>query len=185
MCSAFVCTRFSKFQPGPATLVSWKLVRNANNWPHSRPTPESETPVWGLAVWVWTSPPGDSDARSRLKITAGRPILPIYAWHLVITRRWLFTSLLHKAPRVPPASSTSTESTAQIEGRPRAGARAPGRASAGPVPPARLGRRQAGVGANTPRAGSSAAVTCTSVICEPSAKRIFSVLVGYGLSRCL
>lgn len=28
-------------------------------------------------------------------------------------------------------------------------------------------------------------ITCTSVICEPRAKSIFSVLVGYGLSRCL
>lgn len=28
-------------------------------------------------------------------------------------------------------------------------------------------------------------LTCTSVICEPSARRIFSVFVGYGLSRCL
>ena len=33
--------------------------------------------------------------------------------------------------------------------------------------------------------GSWAPITCTSVICEPSARRIFSVLVGYGLSRCL
>ena len=42
-------------------------------------------------------------------------------------------------------------------------------------------------GLASPREGQGlvAPITCTSVICEPSARRIFSVLVGYGLSRCL
>lgn len=35
------------------------------------------------------------------------------------------------------------------------------------------------------RPGAEAARTWTKVICEPRARRIFSVLVGYGLSLCL
>ena len=57
--------------------------------------------------------------------------------------------------------------------------------SARPFPAA--GRRKAACAPASPREGQGlvARITCTSVICEPSARRIFSVLVGYGLSRCL
>lgn len=57
--------------------------------------------------------------------------------------------------------------------------------SARPFPAA--GRRRAACAPAAPREGQGlvAPITCTSVICEPSARRIFSVLVGYGLSRCL
>lgn len=57
---------FQGVGPGPG-----ERVRNTKDRPHPRPTTESQTPGGGPAIWVLTSPPGDSDADSSVKNHCG------------------------------------------------------------------------------------------------------------------
>lgn len=65
-----------------ATVSPWNLLRTQILRPHPRPT-ESETPRWGLAICVFTSPPGNSDAHSVLKTIASDKSLWLRRWGTV------------------------------------------------------------------------------------------------------
>lgn len=70
-------------------------------------------------------------------------------------------------------------------GGPRGASRPAGLGPSFPSSGEEKGGLRAGLASPREGQGLVAPITCTSVICEPSARRIFSVLVGYGLSRCL